>query len=473
MEEFDIPLIVCGRIKKGEEIKLYYDHGEPVKLNLPRLESKDINYMRKSPTLSDVPLVDIVSFLDQVGSALRDKNYDLRREMIEISKKVTGFSEEKLHRDIEIIGNFLMERFLWKFIDVELCGRSNALEGWIKVGDVEIRATPRGKLLHILSGNIPEIAPLSVVRGILTKNANIAKVASRDPISPLYFVLSMIDTDKTHPVNRSLSIVYWTRGDKIIEENLYDIVDGVLVWGGEQAVTHARGMSRVYQSILEFGPKRSICIIDKESVLNEKNIQIITKNIARDVVLHDQQACLSPLVIFIEENVAEKFCRYLAEAMSSEGQKLPRKSLSPDEFFRISYARNICSILGDKIIYSHKPPWMIILTDDYYHTLYHPLLRVIFVVKVRSIKDAIPFIDGHVMVVAFPSYRKLKEYKNDIAKRGVERLTVVGKMNIPPIGFSSSHTYPMFHMVRFICRDLSDEEKRMRVEKLYLRGIRM
>ena len=463
MIEIHLPIIICGSPRYGEGIELHYNYIKPVKVVLPMPKENEIRAIKESSPLLDVTTSDIIYFLDQVGSLLLQKNYDIRREMIENIHLITGFSREKLEKDIDSIGRFLNTHYLRKTADIEL-GTLDVLDRWIKVGGVEIRAIPHGRILHILSGNIPEVAPLSLVRGLLTKNSNIVKIASRDPSTPVYFTLAMRDVDKNHPLNRAISVLYWKR-DTQLEETLFKCVDGVCVWGRRPSLLHARSKTREGQFILEFGPKRSYCMVDKESVSNNKRLIEVAEGIAKDVVLHDQFACLSPLVIFVEGD-AEKFCNALYRSLKEIGKKIPPKKILPDEAFVLSYVRNICRLAGDKIFYSKSPPYTVILTENFSHTLYHPLHRTVFVVKVNSLKDATSFIDENVMVVSFSSLKELNLLKNDLAKRKIERLTLVGQMSFPPLGLTSSHTYPMYHMVRFICRDLTEEEKKIRYLKI-------
>jgi len=110
----------------------------------------------------------------------------------------------------------------------------------------------------------------------------------------------------------------------------------------------------------------------------------------------------------------------------------------------------------------------VIWTKDPRRALEHaiPSSRTIFVVEVDDLKKIVQYINSSIMVVAFSSISKLKEMRDVLSRRGIERLTEIGKMSYPQIGFTSGWVYPISLLVRWICRDMTYRELKTPIEGL-------
>lgn len=465
IESYEMPIVVNGKITyEGSKIYLKYAWKRPVEVSFPALRKSYIeNILGSKNILEETNINEIISFLDEVGTRWRKKNYHLREEAIEIAEKITGYHRRQLELSFDLIGKSLTEKNLEATVRAEL-GSKHILEKWIRKECSEVKVFPRGKILHILAGNVPEVGVLSLVRGILSKNINILKLSSKDPVSTLYFVLSFRDVDPSHPVTLTTSALYWERNDPKAE-SLLSSVDAICVWGGKNALEYARKRSKPGQIIVEFGPKKSVQFIDRRSLENERELKKLAKKSAHDLLLHDQRACNSPFVIFVEGNPSS-FCKLLADALKEEDKKLPRGFLDPELMSTISELRQLSTILGDKVMYSSYN-WTIIWTRDIRRALKCtiPSSRIVFVAEIQDLRKALKYIDSSIMVVAFSSISKLKEMRDMLSRRGVERLTEIGKMGYPQVGFTSGWVYPISLLVRWVCRDLTHKELSISIVK--------
>ena len=92
--------------------------------------------------------------------------------------------------------------------------------------------------------------------------------------------------------------------DRNSEENhnLSKISDVRIAWGGSEAVKSIANFSKKYTTEdLIFGPKLSLSVIGKESMVNEIKVNRIARNIAIDSSIFDQKACASSHNVFIEK----------------------------------------------------------------------------------------------------------------------------------------------------------------------------
>ena len=468
IETINLPLVVCGDIIEGKGISIFYKTRDPILLTFPTLNKSIIKKLSLAPDLCEIHIDDLIDFLTNVGDLWKNPNYDLRKESIYLQSKITGYTVPHIEFDYKTICATLTHKVLSEMIESEI-GDKNLLEEWKINKYVEIRAFPRGKVLHILAGNVPAVGIVSLIRGILSKNSNILKLPSGNPVSTLYFVLSFRDVDKFHPVTRSVSALYWRHGDKV-EDFLYKLSNAVCVWGRYDAVFSVRRKTLPGQAILEYGPKYSMHIIDKKTLSDEEALRKVALNAAHDIVLHEQNACFSPWIIFVEGD-GEKFCEMLGEALDEEDKRFPKALPSLDKIAEIAEVRNICTLLGDKVYRSSGAKWTVILTRNPNRMILNPLSRTVFVVPINKLEDAIDYVDSKVMAVGLSSNEGIERLKNKLSAKGVERISYIGKLSYPPIGFTSSWEYPITRLVRLVTRDLSISDlKRVKslknVEKL-------
>src|SRR5208337_1212753 len=156
-KEINIHLYINGRERRGADISLEYDksHG-PVKILLPSIGPDQIAEIgRGARDLAGITLGDILEFLRKVQAIWADENNPLRKEAFELARLVTGFHEKEIEIDFGYIPALLSEQlFLGPTLESELRDPS-ILDEWRVIGGSRVRAFPRGRVLHILAGNVP------------------------------------------------------------------------------------------------------------------------------------------------------------------------------------------------------------------------------------------------------------------------------------------------------------------------------
>jgi long-chain-fatty-acyl-CoA reductase len=453
VKEINIPLYINGRERRGADISLEYDksHG-PVKILLPSIGPDQIAEIgRGARDLAGITIEDILEFLRKVQAIWADENNALRKEAFELARLVTGFHEKELEIDFGYIPALLSEQlFLGPTLESELRDPS-ILDEWRVIGGSRVRAFPRGRVLHILAGNVPGSELLSLMRGVLTKNANILKMASGNPVTPVYIMKSFLQVNPEHPVTRSTSVVYWPHQSPT-EGAAFALADAVCVWGGFDAVHSAWKNSRPSVPVLDYGPKRSMLFIDRESVRADDACAAVAAAIADDIVIHDQLACHSPQVAFVERP-ADRFCEALGAALAAGGRKFPKGHVSIDQNAHISHTRMMSELRGDKVYHPQTNEWSIIVTGDFARTMETPLSRTLYVLEVDELDEAVRFADKFTMVIGFSSSKKLEALKDKLSLRGVDRFTRVGHMGLIPPGFPHEGRYDLTRLVRWVGAD--------------------
>ncbi len=452
-EIIDIPAIIAGREVFGKEnIKKQEGLAGSVTIRTPEITTNHVNdIFEATKEINTLPINEIISFLEKVGKLWANPDYHLKKEALEIMLNITQFSEKEL---LEDFGNIplVMSRntFIDKVMSAEFQG-SEILDDWVVRGGCEVKAVPRGSFLHILAGNVPGVEMVSLIRGVLTKNLNILKTAGANPVTPYYLLKSFMEVDPNHPVTRSTSVLHWNRGSEL-EKQIYKKVNSACVWGGTDSVYAAWKHARPGLEILDYGPKRSMVFIGASTLKDDEKMQKAAMALAGDTTTHDQQACHSPQVVFIEGET-DKFCTKLATELTNFAKLYPRGGESIDRQSERSHLRMMQELSGNKVYHPGNHDWTIIVTNDFVSTAQSPLGRTLFVIPVNSLSDAVKYADKYTMVAAFSDRDNLNKYRNELAMQGVDRLTDVGRMGLLPADTPHEGRYDLSRLVKFVSTD--------------------
>jgi long-chain-fatty-acyl-CoA reductase len=134
--------------------------------------------------LADVPLQEILSFLNRVGKHWKSEEYSRRRIYIRQLQELLGYSPQAAAAEADRIGILLTAHArMYDIVAAEL-GSRFILDEWIAREEAWVRAFPRGLSVHVLPGNVPLSGVISMVRALVTKNVCIAKLSRRRSSAP-------------------------------------------------------------------------------------------------------------------------------------------------------------------------------------------------------------------------------------------------------------------------------------------------
>lgn len=447
----DLPIIICGEVRYLTEgdpfVSLEYESG--ITLRFPKIKPDEIQKIKSfdRTSLSRLSINEIIYFLEKVGKLWQHEDFPLRKQAIDLASKVTGYDPYIINRDYLIIGEYYATRTeLFDQLDAEF-GTHFILDEWTPKQECLVKAVPRGIVLHIMVGNIPLASVFTVVRSILTKNLTIAKLSSRDPVTSLYFLLSFLQIDPEHTVTKSLSVVYWKGGDEEIEKDIINLSNVICVWGGEEAVKGVKPKVPPRAEYIEFGPKRSLSILDLSRI---KNVDNAAARLASDICLYNQEACFSPLSAFFIGGVTDEFVERLRYWLKINSRRIPKGSMTFDDHAHISRTKLEELFNGSNISEGKNNQWTLILKDKIDKIEFHPLGRTIFLYNIKSAEEILHLITENTQSIGVLPWEIGFEYKDLIAERGADRICELGTHTLPRPGFPHDSMYPMTRMVRFM-----------------------
>jgi hypothetical protein len=303
-----------------------------------------------------VTVQDIIDFLVEVGKELNYDRNTLMQEACEFSIPFNGLTPSIIETSYRMTPMLFTEPVLKTMVENEIGSRF--LDDWVEVPVLSGRALVRAygaKALHITAGNVPTVAALTVVRGALIKSDNIIKLPSNDPLTAIAILTTMRDVDKTHPVVKHFSAVYWKGGDTEFERRLINPynIEKIVAWGGHNSIRHIKKLVGPGIDLIILDPKFSISIVGEEAFESEETIKHAAYLAAKDSSAFNQEACVTSRTHFVKTTPekAAIYSRYLYDYMQNQDPSMSTKpkhfpdSLK-DEIDSLRYLEDFFEVIG-------------------------------------------------------------------------------------------------------------------------------
>jgi hypothetical protein len=334
-----------------------------------------------------------------------------------------------------------------------------ALHGdWTEEGRARLKAYPIGVVGHWPAGNI-EIQPiLSMTCALLGGNASLVRIPSGlvDQTRRLMKRLDQCDTARVLTGRVFMAAFDHARQD--LQEVMARVVDGAMIWGGEEAVLKVRALPFPHWARLAiFGPRISVAAMDADTWCNRQEREPWCRRMARDVWQFDQQACSSPQVLFLERKAGHspaEFLQDLRDAFEVENRLHPRQTIHPALTSAICQARAswLLADSANSALFSLGPDWTLLIGCG--SEIPKPVQgKTLTVLEVDDLFDPISKLDGNVQTLGLGMKDTEKEEKlaSAAATRGVNRVVKLGRMHVfAPPWDGVDLIRPMVRMVRHV-----------------------
>ncbi len=156
----------------------------------------------------------------------------------------------------------------------------------------------KGVAFHIAPSNVPVNFAYSLVSGLLTGNANIVRVPSKDFPQVLILTEAFKKVLELHEKMRPYMLLVRYGRDKEINDLFSSIADVRIIWGGDATISELRKSPLPPRSgEITFADRYSLAIIDSDSYLETENKAKVADDFYNDTFFSDQNACTSPRII--------------------------------------------------------------------------------------------------------------------------------------------------------------------------------
>lgn len=447
--------VVAGRLVQGAEIE-HRSRDRGATLRTPAIDVDALASPRSvPPPAADIPIAGVVEFLAKVSDrlALAD-NEHLQRALNTVAPLSTA-PRAILEQEYAQIGRAFSREVLERQLDTI---DAVALDGWRLVPTADgrasrVRAYPP-RLVHLLAGNSPSVAAMTIAWTALLKGVGLLKMPSNDPCTAVAILRTMADIDPDHPVLRSFSAVYWRGGATEIEGVLLrpQYFDKLVAWGGEAALRHAKQYIGPGFELVAFDPKSSISFVGREAFTDDATLQQAVTAAATDTTLLNQDACASSRFHFVEGNLEEvdRYCEALLPALGVE-RAMATASGDPtpgelrDEVEVLRELEPDYRVWGD-----YSGAGLVVRSESPIDS--HPDKRTVNVIPVASLQEAATHATVATQTVGiFPASRR-SEIRDELAGRGVQRVVALGDAGNMDMLFGLPHDgmYVLPRMARWV-----------------------
>ena len=255
---------------------------------------------RRTETLARMPQEAVVAAVAEFGHRWRDPAYPQRREA-EAWQEPFPFAMVQV--SLEALLGSLTPDALWDLIDAE--DVRNAA-GYPLIG-------------HVIAGNTPLLAWVSMIRALLVRSASLVKLPSNAASRWAYLFQRSLQ-EIAPDLAACVSLVQWPGGTSALEAALCAEADLVMAHGSDATLRDLRALCPQDTPFVGYGHRVSFGVL-----LPDADGRKAARGFAKDVLLYDQGGCLSPQTIFVvgDGNKTTQFASLLAEALTKKAQEYP------------------------------------------------------------------------------------------------------------------------------------------------------
>lgn len=378
----------------------------------------------------------------RVAQKIRQGNYD---HILNPLLEGGTFSKEQLE---EVMDFFDRNNLQLKY-DTELGNWKKAVEGERMSPRIK-RVQPLGILFHIAAGNAEGLPFYSVLEGMLTGNVNILKLPSMDDGISVLLLYEIIKEDPT--LAPYICVLDVPSTNMKIMKRLADMADGIVVWGGDEAIRTIRTYAAPETQIISWGHKLSFAYVSP-AVLTEQDLAQELYALAHHICMTRQVLCSSCQGLFVDSSdmtvvntVGERFFNILKEVSDS----YPPESIGVrGKIFLSLYNEELENETGAKTIYKEKNVSVIVSKDSALELSY--MFRNCWVkpLPAENIISALKVHRGHLQTVGLVCEEtKRAALEDKLLKAGVTRITRAGHMSQTLPGEAHDGEYPLQRYVK-------------------------
>jgi acyl-CoA reductase-like NAD-dependent aldehyde dehydrogenase len=315
------------------------------------------------------------------------------------------------------------------------------LDGWVEHTltdgrSVSVRAFG-ARTVHIIAGNSPVIAGLSILRNLLTRGDAVIKTPSNDPFTAPAIARTMIELDADHPLTRHLSVAYWKGGDERIERPLYHPrnIEKIVAWGGFASIQHVTAYLQPGLQLITLDPKRSLSIVGPDAFHSDDSLHDVARRLATDIGAINQEGCVNARVVYVvcgtDESGIERLERLAAltyaamlslpstvsthpKAGNAELTRMLTTARLNDEWYSVVGGHN-----GEGAIITSRLPEPVEFADRLSN-------RIANLVPIDEIETAIRAVNASSQTIGIYPDALMHELRDDLAIQGAQRLASLG-----------------------------------------------
>jgi phenylacetate-CoA ligase len=412
----------------------------------------DVSVLLKGLKPVEENIEDILDVLEEVSKLWIEDGvfFNKAKDFLE---KNPIFGKKQDLAALKLIGFLCQKSELKERIESEL-GSIKALDGFVSKENYEGKVfyASVGRILHITAGNVFLGAIDSFLMGVITKNINIVKLSSNNLFIPNLFLESIILVDKRNKILSSNKFISYSSSKTEVVKSFKEQVDGIIVWGGDDAIKAYKENLSSKVRFLDHGPKISFQVIDNYYLTHNKDVY---EKIALDISTWNQQACSNPQNIFLADDVDfEEFSLNLHRVLEADSSIT--EILTSDDYVEIlkeaqlglfqEYLSGHKSVKGKNSLISYE-------CGELSTTVLNKSVKIKVFSDLKELKDFIKRYRKYLQTCGLGvDCKKRSLYTKELALCGVKRFTRPGKMLESLSGSAHDGSYSLLEFIN-VCND--------------------
>lgn len=472
MTDLAIPAVIRGRIVL-DDLTRFDGRGanpsflapDPERL-LPELPLRDPGALG---ALQALPFDEIVDYLARLGEHLHPDRNDRLAAALEHSVHWSDMTPPLVRSAYEQLPALFAADTVREVADTAI--GIDRLDGWVELtmsdGRTAAIRAMGARAVHIIAGNSPLVAALTIVRNAITRSDAVLKLPSNDPLSALAIARTMIEIAPDHPITRHLSVAYWKGGSAEFERQLYrpTNLEKIVAWGGLASVRHITRYLQPGLELVALDPKRSATVIGAEAFTDASTLADVARRTATDVGALNQLGCLNARVIYaVTGTDAAGLARAdrLGQLVHDEIQRLPAAVSTPVRHFDPELRAHLSALRTSpeyyRVVGGSGNEGAVIVSHLSEPVDFHPLLsgRVANIVPVDTPMAALAHVNAYTQTIGVYPEALKRQLREPLALRGAQRLTSLGYAAAGNTALPQDAIEPLRRMVRWIVDETCD-----------------
>ena len=308
---------------------------------------------------------------------------------------------------------------------------------------------PLGVLLHIAAGNADGLPAFSVAEGLLTGNVNLLKLPQADSGLSLEIIRVLLEIE---PRLADYIYVFDTPSSDVAAiKKMADLSDGIVIWGGETAVSAVRRFAKPGTKLIEWGHKLSF------AYLSGPTPEADLRELAEHIVETRQVLCSSCQVIYLDTNDMEEvraFCERFWPLLEAAAQaKRPRTVGAVAELTLRTYTDRLEAILDGGEPQVWKSPLCSLIPKEDMELELSPMFGNVLVKRLPR-EELLPVLRRKKQVLQTVGLGCPPEDREALitllTRAGVTRITAPGHMSRSFPGEAHDGEYPLCRYLRVV-----------------------
>ncbi len=401
------------------------------------------------------PASEIIDRLAAVCAKWRDDDWSVRRAAIEALAVHYQVPRLSIVEVLDAAFSGWTGDSLEAWVIGEL-GDARVLDGFVANDSSSRVAVGPELVVAVAAHGVPTTPITDIMSALLVKAPVWLKPASETDDLTSRFVASIADDDPE--LGAAIVVGAWpdSPGGR---EAVLRAATTVIATGREDTVRRLRSCVNPATHVIVHGPRLSAALVTREALTANRGRVI--NALAEDTAFAGQMGCLSPVAAFVEGSSDElaSLVEPLLEACVDRWPAPPRRDASISEQAAFGEWRSLMDVeisagLSSRWSGDLNAPWTVVARGQAEPPSVPPVPRFLALVPVDGVDDSIQLCDECRGLIATVGVAARGQLFGDIARQlsmaGVERISVLGAMQRPPLGWRRDGRPTLADLVRWV-----------------------